>query len=582
MKKIHIILLFLTVGVAFQSCKKYFDPPLVFEKDPGSGLTKARKVMLISIDGLSGIELEKYQPEHIKALLPKSKYSFGGFSDANTTDASSWTSMISGKNSGKHGVVYEDFENETEEDPDDPHGNEGNTSSTGYISVYQRLLESGKRLKSLSLTSWQPLADKIFTLSDEFKILDSDESVKKEALERLKNDEENSSFVLINFRGLIEAGKSGGFSLENNEYKSQLDVIDGYIGEIIQALKDKPSYDGEDWMVIITSNHGGLGDTYGGASFEERKIPFIFYNERFEETEFNVPELGQYAHLSGSWSSPVRALIPAEKAEAFNFGTEGEYTVQMKMNLKSRGGTWPGFFGKKSTTLNDGSSPGWAYMLYDPSGSPKWRPFIGHQSSGPVSQLSNLEIQPQEWTTLTMKIFEEDGKRKVRGFTNDDIHVDFEITGRDLSNNEPLILGGMPGWISTTATFDVSDIRIYKKALPDEYIQNTYCQEGVTEEDDYYEDLIGYWPVEEGAGNVLKDKINNADFVFERPTSWTIAANNLCNLPIDEELLDKQRILNSIDLLPQIFYWLEVETHDSWDLEGEVFLDGYEKEFITN
>lgn len=570
MKKIHIILLFLTVGVAFQSCEKYFDPPLVFEKDPGSGLTKTRKVMLISIDGLSGIELEKYQPEHIKALLPKSKYSFEGFSDANTTDASSWTSMLSGKNSGKHGVVYEDFENETEEDPDDPHGNNSSGSSTGYISVYQRLLESGKRLKSLSLTSWQPLADNLFALSDEFEALESDEEVKDKTIEKLENKEDDLSFIVVNFRELIEAGKSGGFTMDNDGYKKKLDQIDGYVGTIIDAIQERKTYEDEDWLIVITSNHGGIDKTYGGGSMEERTIPVIYYHDSFVGQQFVAPP--SIIGFNAESSSFIR--VPADQAERYNINTSDEYTIQLKMLQHTTGTNNAAILSKQGNTGN--SDNGWSFIHNGPSNG--WR--LKVKGAHSVSSIKDFELE--QWYTLTAIIYRDGNDRKAIVLTDDAIGQDVVVNGEGISDSD-LKIGYGASWTDGNATHTIKDLKIYNKALPVEFIQETYCQSLGLEEDPYAQNLIGYWPIGDGMGKTVKNYVENAPNAgVTGAENWGFRTNNFCKLPIDEKEKESQIYLYDVDLLPQIFYWLEVETNDSWGLEGEVFLDGYEKEFITH
>ncbi|KGE15667.1 alkaline phosphatase family protein [Sphingobacterium deserti] len=578
MEKFKLFFTAVVVGsVLFGSCKSYFDPPLVFEEDPGPNTEKARKVLLISIDGLSGIELQDYMPTQLSTLLEHSKYTLDGIADANTGDASTWTTMLSGLGSGRHGVNGNDFDADVT-DPDNPNHEGGGDG--GFIPVYQRLLETGRLYQSLSVTSWDLLYDNLFPLSDQRVLVQSDEEVKLTAVDSIKNSGDRLTFSTINFRSVNAAGIAGGFSLENAAYKAALDQVDTYIGEIVDAVEARQNYARENWLIIITSNHGGTDNSYGGASFEERKVPVIFYNERFEPLRLRAPDLGQFVSLTGPWSAPVRAAVPADKATAFNFGTAGGYTVQLKMKLKNRGDRWPTFFGKKKSSNYVNAEPGWLFMFYDPKEKPTWSPFIGDESGASINTSSNRGINTDQWTTLTMKIYEENGKRYVQGFTDGDKHEIFEITGRNLENNEPLILGGMAGWISTTATFDVSDIRIYNAALPDEYITSTYCQAGLTEEDNYYKDLIAYWPIKEGAGGLLEDVIGDADFVFERPAIWTIGERNFCNLPPVADSENPQRIINQVDILPQIYYWLNMEPFDSWGLEGTVFLNAYEREFV--
>ena len=48
--------------------------------------------------------------------------------------------------------------------------------------------------------------------------------------------------------------------------------------EIINAIKGRESFDEEDWLILITSDHGGIDDDHGGNSFEER-ITFVVTNK---------------------------------------------------------------------------------------------------------------------------------------------------------------------------------------------------------------------------------------------------------------------------------------------------------------
>ncbi|BDW78589.1 hypothetical protein BFINE_43840 [Bacteroides finegoldii DSM 17565] len=63
---------------------------------------------------------------------------------------------------------------------------------------------------------------------------------------------------------MLEAGKSGGFSANNANYITALQHIDAYIGEFLQAIDERKNAFYEDWLVVVTSNHGGKEDgSYG-------------------------------------------------------------------------------------------------------------------------------------------------------------------------------------------------------------------------------------------------------------------------------------------------------------------------------
>jgi predicted AlkP superfamily pyrophosphatase or phosphodiesterase len=57
------------------------------------------------------------------------------------------------------------------------------------------------------------------------------------------------------------------------EYYEALKMLDGYIGQIIQATKDAGIYD--ETIFILTSDHGGVDRGHGGATLLEMETPFI-------------------------------------------------------------------------------------------------------------------------------------------------------------------------------------------------------------------------------------------------------------------------------------------------------------------
>jgi predicted AlkP superfamily pyrophosphatase or phosphodiesterase len=63
------------------------------------------------------------------------------------------------------------------------------------------------------------------------------------------------------------------------EYAQALEIIDTQIGQVLDAVRARPTYAREDWLVVVTTDHGGLETgglaAHGGQSPEERKVPFI-------------------------------------------------------------------------------------------------------------------------------------------------------------------------------------------------------------------------------------------------------------------------------------------------------------------
>lgn len=546
------------------SCKKYFDPPLVFEKEEPQVITKDRKVLLISIDGLVGTELNNYVPTNIGKLLEHSKYTFEGMADANTKDAATWTTILSGKSSSKHGVTTNDFAI-AEEDDDDIHDHNGTGVSTGYISLYQRLLESGRILKTLSITAWEPLDHNLFNLSDDNGVVASDEEVKVKAVDRIKNGEKDLGFTVVNFRDLNTEGMTGGFSLDNLKYKSTLDRIDGYVGEILAAVEQRKSYASEDWLVVITSNHGGYDKNYGGATLEERKVPLILYNPNFVKRKFVAPPFTNGFKARNN----INGTITAADASRYNLGTSGEYTIQLKLLIHQFGTLNPAIISKQANTGN--SDDGWSFIH---NGGIGWRFKIkGTQVT------FDKKFEVGKWYTLTARVYMDGSTRKVQVFTDGEMGAEGSLGTAQGTSASNLNVGYSASYVGGTLIQSVKDVCIYNKALPVDYITNNYCKSPV--DNQYKADMIGGWDLGDGVGARLKNNIAGApDFMINGAYSWEFLQNDFCKLLTGSEKNPDELLLSAVDIAPQIFYWLNIKPAESWGLEGKVFLNTYETEFV--
>src|SRR5690606_6938146 len=99
-------------------------------------------------------------------------------------------------------------------------------------------------------------------------------------------ENEDMNLTLVSFTGMFEAGKSGGFTARNAAYIDALNRIDGYIGECLKAIKNRNNAEREDWLVVITSGHGGKADgSWGGISQQERNTLCVFYYDHYSPRE---------------------------------------------------------------------------------------------------------------------------------------------------------------------------------------------------------------------------------------------------------------------------------------------------------
>ena len=93
LKALLFVAVVLTAGLI--SCKKYVDPPPIFEVGDSLVVKPPRKLLLIAIDGIPGAEMKAIMPTNIAGLLPNSKYSWDVLAEVNTTTVASWKTLLS-------------------------------------------------------------------------------------------------------------------------------------------------------------------------------------------------------------------------------------------------------------------------------------------------------------------------------------------------------------------------------------------------------------------------------------------------------------------------------------------------------
>lgn len=88
---------------------------------------------------------------------------------------------------------------------------------------------------------------------------------------------EDPAAMFVYFHKTDMVGHILGFSPEVPRYIEAIENVDREIGRLLEALRARPSYRQEDWLMLVTSDHGGLGNTHRGGSDEPeiRTVPLI-------------------------------------------------------------------------------------------------------------------------------------------------------------------------------------------------------------------------------------------------------------------------------------------------------------------
>ena len=264
-----------TVEGALPQTELYNTVKFHFESPLEKGKTE-KKAIIIGYDGCRADILAEIDEEKsgITALTNEGAslnlYYCGGvnYPAVNTQDTSTapgWCSILTGFWADVHGITGNDI-----------------TKTMDTKTLLTSLVESKIADSSLFITKWKGhfdrenatyLEEKAYceqnALPVGFVRCEDDAASHAYTLEEVKKTD-CADFIFSILEPTDATGHSRGFSFNNPKYKEAFKTEDAYALEAINAIKARPTYESEDWLIIITSDHGGIGTGHGKESIQER------------------------------------------------------------------------------------------------------------------------------------------------------------------------------------------------------------------------------------------------------------------------------------------------------------------------
>lgn len=219
-----------------------------------------QKVLLIGIDGLRA-DVAMIPLPNIRRLQSMGTCSFWADvqSTASAVSGPGWGSMFTGVEPSKHLV-------DGNNDLDD----------IAYPTVFKMVKDTFDKSVAASV-SWDPLITDIIDAEDE-TTLDArflgdydDDAVAAKSVEWILSDEYD--FIFAAFDGPDAAGHSSGFDGYLSSYQKSVMATDALVGQLLDAVLAASA--GKEWLIILTSDHGGEGTNHGPSDAYNRKIPLL-------------------------------------------------------------------------------------------------------------------------------------------------------------------------------------------------------------------------------------------------------------------------------------------------------------------
>jgi predicted AlkP superfamily pyrophosphatase or phosphodiesterase len=216
---------------------------------------RARKVLFIGIDGCRFDALRQANTPHLDRLMQEGAWAdntliLGPRYRANdTVSGPGWSSLLTGVWADKHGVHDNKFRK--------PNYRE-------YPHFFARLKQAQPRAFTASLVNWEPIHQHIVSSADVVKTfgngniyIDGDIQSTQTACELLR--ERNPTALFVYLGQVDEHGHKYGFHPTVPKYIEAIERVDRHVGELLAAMNGRKTLDQEDWLVLVTSDHGGRG-----------------------------------------------------------------------------------------------------------------------------------------------------------------------------------------------------------------------------------------------------------------------------------------------------------------------------------
>ena len=230
---------------------------------------KAEHVFFIGLDGWGSYSVDDADMPNVKKLMEEGCYTLEKRAVLPSKSAVNWASIFMGVPTEVHGYIRWDSMA-----PDIP-VYEQHKEESGLLPTIFRILRDQKPEAEIGcIYEWDGIKYLIDTTAVDYHAMTPDYVEHPGAMVDMACSyikEKKPTFAAFIYDNPDYPGHMKGF--HTPEYYENLKIHDAYVGEIIAAIKEAGIYD--DSIIIVTSDHGGIGTDHGGYELDELETPFI-------------------------------------------------------------------------------------------------------------------------------------------------------------------------------------------------------------------------------------------------------------------------------------------------------------------
>jgi len=250
-----------------------------------AGQAPVKKVLLIGLDGVRVDIMAAVNTPVIDSLAAAGFFSDEAKTRVRTVSGPGWSSMTIGARTNKHLVDGNDFA--------------GNDYAT-YPEFLTRIERERPELNTFAVSDWPPLGTTdsggpLFSDEIDVKITFDGEadgyryadSLSVEAAVReLRDTDVDAAFVYLGDIDVVAHETNS----RSPQYKAAIEWADTRVGLLLQAVRERPTYEQEDWLILMSTDHGrNDAGGHGGNSPSETTIFFLASGPSVEQGSTECP-----------------------------------------------------------------------------------------------------------------------------------------------------------------------------------------------------------------------------------------------------------------------------------------------------
>lgn len=219
-------------------------------------------VLIIGVDGLSSDGVRNASTPNLHKLMDRGAWSLRSRGVMPTVSSPNWMSLLSGAGPEMHGVHSNDWERTKFKIAPACQGDEGIFPGLFGVIHAQR-----PKATLAAIHDWEGFGRLVEGKSASLVRHVKGSPAAAEAA--IAYWQQNKPLLL--FVHLDDVDHAGhGKTWEGPEYKTEVELIDGLIGELVAAVPADKT------LIVIVADHGGTGTKHGNDTTNELEVPLIF------------------------------------------------------------------------------------------------------------------------------------------------------------------------------------------------------------------------------------------------------------------------------------------------------------------